>query len=323
MNEQFYSFNLEIDEFGERIAAETNMQGRVISKDGIHHEEPTYESSEEEEWDDVKQEYVPVPKPIIPLEELIHVYYFQWRIDKLEEGVYNPKICIGLCRDKFQIGCDLSRQKEVYCINTASGDKFTNRKWKDYYNLDGDFGPKHGHFIEGTLIGVFLDMDRGIVNFFKDGIDLGQAFVLPELKYGTLYPFVQIQQICEISIFHPFVYPQYRPPVPEDEQIAEGNMQETPHGEGFNNDTLQELPYQKGSGIRVYSGNIEGTDEEEKGEGPFKKGAFGSNAEEGEGGGWFSKTVKGITAGTVDAVSGLAAAGSNMLGGKSEEDEPN
>ena len=238
LNELFYSFNLDIDEFGERVTSETNQQGRAVSRDGIHHEEPTYESSEEEEWNEEKQEYVPVPKPIIPLEELIHVYYFQWRIDELEDGTYNPKICIGLCRDKFQMGADLSRQKEVYCINTASGDKFTNRKWKDYYNLDGDLGPKHGHFVEGTLIGVFIDMDRGIINFFKDGQDLGQAFVLPELKYGTLYPFIQIQQVCKISLFHPFVYPQYRPPVPVEEQMAQSDMVGTPHGDGFNNDTI-------------------------------------------------------------------------------------
>lgn len=31
--------------------------------------------------------------------------------------------------------------------------------------------------------------------------------------------------------------------------------------------------------------------------------------------------MKGITAGTVDAVSGLAAAGQNMLGGKSDDEE--
>lgn len=77
------------------------------------------------------------------------------------------------------------------------------------------------------------------------------------------------------------MYPHYRPPLPEDEQIAQDNMLETPHGgDGFTNDTLQEVPYQRGlNGIRVYNGNIEGTDEEEKGEGPFKKGAFGSDVE--------------------------------------------
>ena len=85
-------------------------------------------------------------------------------------------------------------------------------------------------------------MDRGIINFFKDGQDLGQAFVLPELKYGTLYPFIQIQQICKISLFHPFVYPQYRPPVPVEEQMAQSDMVGTPHGDGLNNDTIQEVP---------------------------------------------------------------------------------
>lgn len=36
-----------------------------------------------------------------------------------------------------------------------------------------------------------LDADRGSINFFKDGVDLGQAFVTPELKKGHFYPFIQ------------------------------------------------------------------------------------------------------------------------------------
>jgi hypothetical protein len=76
MNENFYNLNLVIDEFGERIKCQLNDMGRVISRDGINHEEPTYESSEEEEWDEELQDYRKVPKPIIPLEELIHVYFF-------------------------------------------------------------------------------------------------------------------------------------------------------------------------------------------------------------------------------------------------------
>lgn len=83
-------------------------------------------------------------------------------------------------------------------------------------------------------------MDRGIINFFKDGMDLGQAFVLQELKYGTLYPFVQVQQVCEISIFHPFVYPAYRPPLPEAEVMSENAMRENHAGE-YNEDTVQEI----------------------------------------------------------------------------------
>jgi hypothetical protein len=114
MNEQFYALNIEVDEYGERLTAKTDQQGRVISKDGIHKDEPSYYSEEEEDWDEEQRKYVPVPKPVIPIEELVHVYYFQWRIDRLpppqregqpsgelEPVVLNPKICIGVCRDSF------------------------------------------------------------------------------------------------------------------------------------------------------------------------------------------------------------------------------
>lgn len=49
---------------------------------------------------------------------------------------------------------------------------------------------------------------------------MGQAFVLPEIKEGDFYPFVQTQCMCEVSIFHPFVYPQYRPPMSDSELAA-------------------------------------------------------------------------------------------------------
>jgi len=59
---------------------------------------------------------------------------------------------------------------------------------------------------------MLLDADRGIVNFYKDGNDLGQAFVHKDLKKGNFYPFIQTQNECELSIFHPSVYPRYRSP---------------------------------------------------------------------------------------------------------------
>lgn len=80
-----------------------------------------------------------------------------------------------------------------------SGDKYTNKRWRNYYELNEDTGmdeeerpepPKHGHFVEGAIIGVLLDMDRGMLAFFKDGQDLGQAFVDEQLTQGPLYPFV-------------------------------------------------------------------------------------------------------------------------------------
>ena len=133
---------------------------------------------------------------------------------------------------------DLSRQADVWALNLSTGDKFTGRKWRDYYNIDKDV-PKYGNFEEGCIIGILIDMDRGILNFFKDGYDLGQAFIQPELKRGTLYPFIQTKCLCEISIFHPFVYPAYRPPLPPSE-LANNEMMLTPDEE-IMNATVQEI----------------------------------------------------------------------------------
>ena len=84
-------------------------------------------------------------------------------------------------------------------MNLETGDKFTKKKWRSYYGVDYRDPlnpPKHGLFYEGTIMGVLLDMDRGTLNFFKDGVDLGPAFIDRALKTHALYPFVQVQCKC-------------------------------------------------------------------------------------------------------------------------------
>jgi hypothetical protein len=72
---------------------------------------------------------------------------------------------------------DLNRQNNVWCINCSTGDKFTAKKWKEYYNLEEQSklakGPKFGCFEVGCVIGILVDIDRGSISFFKDGHDLG------------------------------------------------------------------------------------------------------------------------------------------------------
>ena len=64
-------------------------------------------------------------------------------------------------------------------------------------------------FKEGTVVGIFLDQVRGMINFYKDGEDLGTAFISEGLKKKKLYPMIQIQQeFCELQIFHPSVFPK-------------------------------------------------------------------------------------------------------------------
>ena len=68
---------------------------------------------------------------------------------------------------------------------------------------------------------MLVDMDRGVINFFKDGVDLGPAFCQYSIKYGALFPFVQTNEPAELSIFHPVVYPAYRAPLPPEEVMPE------------------------------------------------------------------------------------------------------
>jgi hypothetical protein len=112
-------------------------------------------------------------------------------------------------------------------MNLRNGDKFTNKQWSSYYEMPkkrkglkplvGPKEPKFGNFQVGSIIGVYVDIERGMINFFKDGNDLGQAFFQKELRTNDLYPFVQLEVECKMSIFQPFVYPLYWKPGQADE----------------------------------------------------------------------------------------------------------
>ena len=111
----------------------------------------------------------------------------------------------------------------------CTGDVFTDKRWKEYYDLEHLPPYKYKNkklslsekdklilkrkFKVGSVIGVLVDMDRGIINFFKDGKDLGQAFCQPQLKKGSLFPFMQVQDISEVSVFHKSVYPKLKDPI--------------------------------------------------------------------------------------------------------------
>lgn len=54
-----------------------------------------------------------------------------------------------------------------------------------------NLGPKFGHFEPGSVIGMLIDINLGRINFYKDGNDLGVAFVSSELTESEpLFPFI-------------------------------------------------------------------------------------------------------------------------------------
>ena len=80
----------------------------------------------------------------------VNKHYFQFRIDKLPEDNRHPRITIGVCNQSFDASKELSRQKDVWCFNFYSGDKFSGKRWKSYYDTDEvehvKEPPKYGFF---------------------------------------------------------------------------------------------------------------------------------------------------------------------------------
>lgn len=115
-NNNYYVLNIELDENGETITANSDSQARVVSKVPIQMSDP----EPEKESVDIENEFgnllaedpnkLKKPKDgSVPLSEQVNKYYFQYRIDTLPEGMKNPRICIGICRDDFMVNQDLSR----------------------------------------------------------------------------------------------------------------------------------------------------------------------------------------------------------------------
>ncbi len=83
----------------------------------------------------------------------------------------------------------------VWCINLETGDKYHAKKWRNFYNLEKKEPhnqPYYGHFTQNSIVGMLVDLDRGCITYYKNGIMIGVAFLDDELKEGKLYPFLQI-----------------------------------------------------------------------------------------------------------------------------------
>ena len=130
MMETFYAHLLKIDEYGERLTSKSPNLGRIMTKEGLTLDEEETPEEEPEEGAETAE------KPVIALQDMTKVFYFQWRVDTLEQGNYLPKIYIGIARQGLTLKTNLSTSKEVYCIYLATGDVLGKRRWKDYYTIE-------------------------------------------------------------------------------------------------------------------------------------------------------------------------------------------
>jgi hypothetical protein len=205
-NDCFYALNFmlcdsEEEGFRLKALAASDKEGelnnktcRIVSKAFIAREKETIIGSEvslDSQGNEIEPEY-----EMTKVGEVKRAVYFQYRIDSLDQDcMRDPKIIIGLCRGgdvaddpyAFASYMELSKTAEVWAMNLNTGDKLSNKRWTSYYNLDKEDVnkenaepfpcPKYGFFTQECVVGIAIDMDRGIMSFYKDGHDLGQAFV--------------------------------------------------------------------------------------------------------------------------------------------------
>lgn len=60
-----------------------------------------------------------------------------------------------------------------------------------------------------------VDQDRGVMQFFFNGQDLGPAFISEALTSSTLLPLMTTQTPCIVKVFEPSLY-QWVKDIPEE-----------------------------------------------------------------------------------------------------------
>ena len=136
-----------MDEYGERLISGTKELGRIVAGDHVVVRKDVRVEEEEEVY--INGKLVASDKrevPIIPITDLTNVFYFQYRVDYLEQGNIHPRIVVGICRKCFSLKKDLSRQSNIWALNLGSGDKFTDKRWRDYYPIELNEYPALGFF---------------------------------------------------------------------------------------------------------------------------------------------------------------------------------
>lgn len=110
---------------------------------------------------------------------------FYWEL-RTTEKVYGTSIMFGVGTKKVKLHTNafvhmLGQDRDSWGLS-HNGSLWHNGVCRQYTT----------HFPEGeaTTIGLHFDADRGILSYFKDGIDLGVAFSTMNISEDPLYPII-------------------------------------------------------------------------------------------------------------------------------------
>lgn len=142
-----------------------------------------------------------------------NTYYFQYRIEKNldqspDQAFVTPKpkgvkMSLGFCKSNFDLDkfAIIENKKRLFYVL----DLFDGEVYSSYVpGLFNKYIPDDELPGEDDVIGCQIDMESGVISFYKNGKSLGPAFNEgPMLSKMKLYPFIQIYK-CQVSIFQPY-----------------------------------------------------------------------------------------------------------------------
>lgn len=147
-----------------------------------------------------------------------NIYYFQLKIEiDHDKQVSRPmpgslptvksgiKISVGFCRDNLDLNKNSiieNKGKEFYVLDLFDGETYCSA----YPGVYNKFVNDQNTFKEGDVIGTLIDLEQGVIQFYKNGELLGMAFNFGQsnvLRKGKLYPFIQLYK-CTVSVYQPF-----------------------------------------------------------------------------------------------------------------------
>lgn len=113
------------------------------------------------------------------------------------------KMSLGFCRDNLDLNKNAiieNKKKEFYVLDLFDGETYQSQ----FPGLYDRYIPDEKMFHEGDVVGTQIDLENGLIQYYKNGEPLGIAFNLGgQFRKGKLYPFVQLYK-CMISIYQPY-----------------------------------------------------------------------------------------------------------------------
>lgn len=126
---------------------------------------------------------------------------------------------IGFCRENLDLNKNAiieNKKKEYWVLDLFDGETYSHKDQN--YNK---YIPDQHLLREGDVIGSMIDLDSGIISFFKNGQDYGAAFTEGSFfRNGKLYPFVQLYK-CKVQVFQPNELVQVNMDIPANKVYAQ------------------------------------------------------------------------------------------------------